>query len=70
MELKVVRHGIKYIFPDRGTHHATCPECGFVSSSVGGNWKDVWMIGEEGKEVGVGYECSRCLCKFEYMKKT
>lgn len=70
MEPKIVRHGIKHIFPDKTTHHITCPECEFVSASVGGNWKDVWMIGDEGKEVGVGYECSRCLCKFEFYKKT
>jgi hypothetical protein len=70
MEPKIVRHGIKYIFSGTRIDHVTCPECEFVSAAVAGNWKDVWMVGDEGKEVGVGYECSRCLCKFEFYKKT
>jgi len=69
MEPKVTRHGIKYIFLGTRIDHATCPECGFVSATIAGNWKSVWMIGDEGKEVGVGYECNRCLCKFEYTKE-
>jgi hypothetical protein len=68
MEPKIKGHGIKYIFAESRMDRAKCPECGFVSNIVKGNWKSVWMIGDEGKEVGVGYECSHCLCKFEYIK--
>lgn len=69
MKPTVKRHGIKYIFSDeKGMTSAQCPECGFVSNIVRGNWNDVWLIGDEGKEVGVGYECSHCLCRFEYIK--
>jgi len=69
MEPKIIRHGIKYIFAGTRIKHATCPECGFVSAIIAGSWTDVWMIGDGGEEVGVGYECGRCLCKFEYTKE-
>lgn len=69
MEPKVIRHGIKYVLSGTDINRADCPDCDFISIITSESWKDVWLIGDEGKEVGVGYECPRCLCRFEYIKE-
>jgi hypothetical protein len=69
MKPKIVRHGIKHILADIDVDRANCPDCDFISITTSNSWKDIWLIGDEGKEVGVGYECPRCLCRFEYIKE-
>lgn len=63
--IKVLKHGIKYIFPIE--KYAACPECKYSNNVT--DKRVVHITSESKPYCYVRFECPRCGCIFDVIKK-